>query len=680
MKPFYRSFGLLLAAATLGLPQLSSAALLAPVNPNATAKAKAVYTYLQNIKGQSILSGQESMLWDKNDAGSTTYSTAHPYSFRDVYAAGKNGGKYPAIYESDFGDVNTGNGVADRQRVVDIIKARAPKGTIFMLNWHTANPASPDGAGYDGAKTLTNSAAIIDSMLKPGTAYNVEWLKRLDIIAGYLKQLQDADIVVMWRPFHENNGSFFWWGQQPRFKELWSQMYHRFTDTAKLNNLLWVYNSNHFGSGDAWVRKNYPGDTLVDILGVDIYHPSFNFEKTMYDTLMAIGKGKPVGITENGRMPDVPKLFEEGQQYVFWVTWWGFESGDARNDGMSNNPDSLYTRNYSSEYTVTEDEIDLNTQPDGKKVIGVTAAQGGSVTVSKTGRIAPNTVVTLTAVPEAGYTFGGWSGDTTVAASVNPLLLTVTRDRSIKALFTPAATTNILVNGSFSDKLTGWSFSAWDKGAAATAVAEGTDNVLHVNVTALGSYSYGIQLTQSLALDSGVTYTLSYDVRGAAGAAITYAVGESSGKYRKLLNKDLTLASSTVQNVSTAFLDTLPSSSSLRLEFNLAAQKGDLYLDNIKITRSSDIVTSIAASAARLAGPSRLSLNLRGSALSWSVPAALVGEGMLRVLDAQGRELAHIAVPAGSRNGSLEVPGQGLRLVALESSQGSLSALIPAMR
>jgi mannan endo-1,4-beta-mannosidase len=662
------------ALAVLGSCLAAHAAVLAPTNPNASPKAKAIYTYLQNIKGQGILSGQESMLWDNSSAGNTNYSAAYPYSFRDQFVAGKNGGKYPAIYESDFGDVETTvSGLGARSRIVSILKARAPKGAIFMLNWHTSNAATQDGDGYGGAKTLTNSKAIIDSMLKEGTAYNVEWLKRIDLIAGYLKELRDSNIVVMWRPFHENNGNFFWWGQQPRFAELWKQMYDRYTKVHGLDNLLWVYNSNHFGSNDTWVRKNYPGDAYVDVMSVDVYHPYYNFEKTMYDTLMAIGKGKPVGISENGRMPDVPKLFAEGQHYVFWVTWWGFEGAD-RTDGLSGNPDSLYTRNYSSAYTITEDEIKLDVKPDGKKTVGATASAGGSVTVSPTGRVDSNTVVTFKAVAEAGYEFSGWSGDTTVPASVNPLKVTVTRDRSIKALFTPGAATNLLKDGNFTTS-SNWGFYVHPNNTA--TVGYGTGAAV-VNITAAQDTNWKIQLSQSaLELEKGVTYVLSFTV--SASSARTLNAGFSSGApdWLGLGNADFEVGT-TPQLVSVEIKASGTASAAI-LQLNIGGKTGTVTIDNASLVRKSGGGTGIAASA-RLNSGSPLAVELHGASLAWSAPSALASSGTLRLLDAQGRELTRASVAAGTRSGSLEMVGQGLRFVVLESAQGSLRAMVPAVR
>ncbi len=84
-----------------------------------------------------------------------------------------------------------------------------------------------------------------------------------------LKKLYDANVPVLWRPFHEMNGIWFWWGNRPGeggIKELWKIMYYRYTDHHRLNNLIWVWNHNT----PEQVRELYEsprvvtlGDTLI---------------------------------------------------------------------------------------------------------------------------------------------------------------------------------------------------------------------------------------------------------------------------------------------------------------------------------------------------------------------------------------------------------------------------------
>lgn len=678
MRSLFRSLGLV-ALAAFGLAQTSVAATLAPVNPNATAGAKQLYAYLQNLGGQGILSGQLSML---NEA--TNDTTTH-----ERYQLSKNGGRMPAIYASNFGDWP----MDYQDSIIRTIKHKWTKSEgklVVMLCWHTVQPDAPEDSGYAAMSRFSSTSpyptARIDSILKPGTALNVEHMKRLTVAGRYLKSLDSAGIPVIWRPYHENNGAFFWWGQQPRFKELWQQMYGYYTDSLKLDNLLWAYSMCWFGEGDRWIDSLYPGHRYVDILGADIYAGSYgqDYQSWIYGTLLSKAEGRPIGITENGTMPDVTVLKYTQPKWAFFCTWWGYEVDTLWKNAYYHpagyslqNSDALYKAVYGDPYTITRDEIDFGIGPDAHVFLstGVSPTGSGRVTVSpdSNGRYSKGQSLVLSAVPAEGWVFTGWQGDTSGMA--NPLALTLNSDKSIRAGFAALKGTNLLLNGKFSDSLAGWGFSAWEPGAAATAVVEGADSALHVNVTGTGADPWGVQLTQGLLLDSGVTYSLSYDVRGDAKAILTCAVGESSGKYRKLFSQTDTLVGTAVRTVTGTFIDTLPSSSALRLEFSVGAQKGDLHLDNIKVARisGSDLPSGIGAWGAR---PSvgALTLDVRGGVLSWNVPTALAGAGILRVLDVRGRELSRSGVTAGTRSGSLELAGQGLRFVVLDAACGSMTA------
>jgi mannan endo-1,4-beta-mannosidase len=90
-------------------------------------------------------------------------------------------------------------------------------------------------------------------------------LRDIDAIAVQLKRLQSAHIPVLFRPLHEAEGGWFWWGAQgpEPSKKLWVLLYNRLTNYHKLNNLIWVWNS----IAESW----YPGDSIVDILSADVY-------------------------------------------------------------------------------------------------------------------------------------------------------------------------------------------------------------------------------------------------------------------------------------------------------------------------------------------------------------------------------------------------------------------------
>jgi mannan endo-1,4-beta-mannosidase len=623
-------------------------ATLAPCDPNATPGARQLYTYLQNLSGQGILSGQLSML---NDATNDTSS-------REKYVMARDGGRMPAIYASNFGDWP----MAYQDSIVHTIEARwkASGGKqVVMLCWHAVQPDTPQSLGYSAMSIFSAANPYptwkVDSILKTGTALNIEWFHRLDTVAGYLKELDSAGIPVLWRPFHENNGAFFWWGQQPRFKELWQQMYHYYVDSLHLDNLLWVYSMCYFGQGDTWIDSLYPGAQYADVLGADIYPGSYgqDYAPWIYGTLLAKANGKPIGISENGTMPYVPTIQYTQPKWSFFCTWWGYEVDTMWTNAYYHpagysiqNPDSLYAAVYGDPYAITLDQVAYGIAPDDHVFLSTTVSPtgGGSISVSpdSLGRYHLGVKANLTAVPTAGWDFAGWGGDTT--GSVNPLGVTLTRDRSIQANFAPRLGTTLLLNGNFSQGLLDWGFSAWNN-AAATALVNGADSLLDVSVTTSTGTDYNVQLTQSLLLDSGATYTLGFDAKASSAWILGAAVGEDGGSYRKIVSLSDTLGTA-MANFSVTFLDTLPSSVGLRLEFELGPKTGDVYLDNIKLA-----MTGAATSLRRQAGLRSGAIFRTSEGISWSLSRAPEQDVELRLVGLDGRQVAEISIPAGIQEG-----------------------------
>lgn len=648
------------------LAGLAGAADIPPVNPNTTAEARKLLTYLQNLGGQGILSGQLSML---NEATNDT-------TFRERYVMSRNGGKMPAIYSSNLGDwpMDYQDSII---RTIQHKWAKANGQQIVMLCWHTVQPDAWEDSGYAAMSKFSASnpypAWKIDSILKPGTTLNVEHMKRLRRAGMYLKRLDSAGIPVVWRPYHENNGAFFWWGQQPRFKELWKQMYVYYTDSLKLNNLLWTYSTCGFSDGDRWIDSLYPGHAYVDILGADVYGDAY--EPWIYQTLLAKAEGRPIGITENGGMPNVPVFKYTQPKWAFFCTWWGYEvdtmwvNAYYHPAGYSiQNSDARYNAVYGDPYTITREEIDFGIAPNTSVFLstGVSPAGSGRVVVSpdSNGRYHAGQKLTLTAVPTEGWVFTGWKGDATGDAAT--VELTLDADRSARATFAALKGTNLLLNGRFSDSTFGWNFSAWQSGAAGTATVQGADSALNIVVTGTGADPWGVQLTQPIVLDSGSTYSLSYDVKGDAKAWLTCAVGENGGMYRKLFSKNDTLADAAPRTVTGTFLDTLPSSTPLRLEFSVGAQKGSLVLDNIKIARISGADPTGASPRAIGATGSWMLRPVRGG-IAWRSPAPLAAGAVLRLVALDGSRIGEFELAAGSSSGA----------IPLGNRHGSVIARLP---
>jgi hypothetical protein len=157
-----------------------------------------------------------------------------------------------------------------------------------------------------------------------GTPENEALLRDLDKIAGELEVLRDAHVPVLWRPLHEANGRWFWWGARgpEPLRKLWRLMFENFTAKHKLNNLIWVFSPGAETDLADW----YPGDAYVDIIGQDHYPMDGNHgtAKDVFDELTAFGRGqKLIALGENGPIPDVNQLVREKAGWLFFTTWSG---------------------------------------------------------------------------------------------------------------------------------------------------------------------------------------------------------------------------------------------------------------------------------------------------------------------------------------------------------------------
>jgi Glycosyl hydrolase family 26 len=209
--------------------------------PGASKEAKALFRYLNDMYGKKILSGQMWASWGYDELKYIKELT----------------GKQPAIRGMDF--INNRENEAETQRAIDWWKT----GGIPTIMWHWGAPGI--GEGYENSK----KAVHIDSIFIAGTPQYKSFWYQLEKKADLLEKIRNANVPVLWRPFHELNGNWFWWGKQgpENFKKLWITIYDYLVNKRKINNLIWVL--CYTGKPDvAW----YPGKAYVDIAGADTYN------------------------------------------------------------------------------------------------------------------------------------------------------------------------------------------------------------------------------------------------------------------------------------------------------------------------------------------------------------------------------------------------------------------------
>ena len=183
-------------------------------------------------------------------------------------------GKYPGLINWDLGLIEYGDSVQLDGVPFDFMReqalAQAERGGINALSWHPRNPAS-------GGDSWDTSASPLEEGVRPGTALNDTLRAWIGRAADFVLSLQDADggrLPVLFRPWHEHTGSWFWWGKDfctpEQYKALWKLTREVF-DAKGVDNVVWVYSPDKLTSEEEYAER-YPGDEYVDVLGADVYH------------------------------------------------------------------------------------------------------------------------------------------------------------------------------------------------------------------------------------------------------------------------------------------------------------------------------------------------------------------------------------------------------------------------
>lgn len=248
---------------------------------------------------------------------------------------------YPAIMGFDLGGIEVGDAknldsVPFNWMKEEII-AQHERGGIITISWHARNPLTggtawiqSENEAYDKAVAehqgediaLINPRNTVKEMLEGGSIHDkaIDWLNRVSSFMGDLKDKNGNAIPVIFRPWHENTGSWFWWGDPnctaDEYKALWN-MTQDYLNEKLPGQLLWAYspspkNMEHF-------LERWPGDDRVQILGSDCYHSSTakDFQKKLGFWLgfmndYAKDRNILIAITECGRKnSDIPDWWTE---------------------------------------------------------------------------------------------------------------------------------------------------------------------------------------------------------------------------------------------------------------------------------------------------------------------------------------------------------------------------------
>ncbi|WP_405014677.1 glycosyl hydrolase [Kitasatospora sp. NBC_01539] len=369
------------------------------VDPAATPEARSLLRYLGDSYGKRILSGQQ--------------DTASVQWLEDTT------GRAPAVEGLDLIDYTPSRverGTTSRE--VENALAWDARGGITTFVWHWNAPShlidQPGKEWWRGFYTDATTFDLAAALADPSSDDYRLLIRDIDAISVQLTRLQDAGVPVLWRPLHEAEGGWFWWGAKGPgpAKELYRLMYDRMVNHNHLHNLVWVWNS----VDPAW----YPGDDVVDIVSTDSYPPAGDHGAVSgtYDRLVALGRDtKPVALGEVGTIPDPDLLRAYRADWSWFVTW----SGGFLTDGASNSQDFL-KRVYNDPYVVTLDELGDFKHSGGCQAEITTLASWNSgaqyrVTVRNTGSTPTTGWKVGWNLPAGGTVTQSWSADLTTAGT-----------------------------------------------------------------------------------------------------------------------------------------------------------------------------------------------------------------------------------------------------------------------
>ncbi len=277
------------------------------VDKNASTETAALFYNLRNLGKTKIIIGQQ-------DAFNSFYQNSGSSDIK------KTTGNDPSILGSDFMFItdkdNPNNNwyVQQENKIIQDTKDAYAKGMINTFCWHLREPYN-EKSFYSADMTSEQRTDAFKSLL-PGGKFNDWYKKKLDKVASVVSNLKDTNgkqIPIIFRPFHEFDGNWFWWGANYCTAEEYISVY-RFTvnylrDTKNVHNILFAFSPDNSYTTPSSYLSRYPGDDYVDILGMDNYG-DFDNKGTSGASLansklklisdLAISKNKIAALTETG--------------------------------------------------------------------------------------------------------------------------------------------------------------------------------------------------------------------------------------------------------------------------------------------------------------------------------------------------------------------------------------------
>jgi mannan endo-1,4-beta-mannosidase len=280
-----------------------------PCNPNASAQARNVLNYLAGLRGKGIVLGQHTQ----------TLAQEERVYIRDVT------GKEPGLcgFELLAYSPNINYRESSKECLLEVEENKntlektwewAERKGLITFTWHWYSPLY----GADKSFYQRNTAFDARLALRESSPERQAFIRDMDAMAELLKPFCQKRIPILWRPFHESEGTWFWWGSRgpETARLLWQDMYKRFTQTHALDNLIWVWNSP--------LAEGYVGDEYCDVISRDIYlsaNTHSDYQETYNELVKLTAAKKMTALGETGPLPDIDMLAQTQIPWAWFMTW-----------------------------------------------------------------------------------------------------------------------------------------------------------------------------------------------------------------------------------------------------------------------------------------------------------------------------------------------------------------------
>jgi len=274
------------------------------VDKNASEKTKALFHNLKKIQnnGKVLFGHQEATTY-----GRSWYGDKDRSDVKDVT------GSHPAVIGLDFADVtetDTPKYLTAKNKLVASVINTYNRGGTSTFAWHQKNPANGGSFYWE-----QNPIKVVSDILPGGKLHDTYkfYLNTIAEVANAFRNEKGELIPVIFRPYHEYDGEWFWWGKghctREEFIELWHFTIDYLKDELRVHNFIYAFSPDCRFDTEEEFLDYYPGDEYADMLGMDDYwdfrpdgnnNPALAEKKLQIVADVAIKKGKLAAFTETG--------------------------------------------------------------------------------------------------------------------------------------------------------------------------------------------------------------------------------------------------------------------------------------------------------------------------------------------------------------------------------------------